>query len=172
MKKALPAFLLILFLFNAVGYYALFFFIRQQTRESVVSEIWSSSFDARDVKKIKYSSAEIQWTGTGEFRYHNELYDLVSEAKAGDGSILLYCLSDKKEDKLMTGLDEQIKGSAAPASDPPAKLVIKLTLPDFTIVDRLNISPGMSGSSMIYFESSASIILFTPARTSPPPRLA
>jgi hypothetical protein len=102
-KKAIAAFMLLIVLFNAMGYHVLFqvnrYLIRKEMRavtaakprKVVVLEIRNASSDP-DFQRIH----------SREFRYKGRMYDIVREVKKG-GVTTFYCLRDTKEENLLAG---------------------------------------------------------------------
>lgn|GEM_PF-367161 len=104
LKKILIYFILLLFLFNSMGYYFLFELNKHLARQEIQTLI------QRHPKKLMVltivnvaNDKEFQWIHKKEFRYKGEMYDIVREVKSGQTTVFI-CLHDVKESKLFAGL--------------------------------------------------------------------
>lgn len=110
MKKAVSIFLLVIFLFNAVGYYVFFKVVQHQIKSEIKKEI-KLNLNSSELTVIKFPLSEIRnihWLEKGkEFSYDNQMFDVVRRT-SNDGIITFYCINDKQEKKLFENLEEQI----------------------------------------------------------------
>lgn len=110
MKKILPAAFLLIFLFNAAGYYIAFKTEQFQIKEEIESEI-RSGLNPEQLTIItinKAAPSAVQWIEYGkEMRYKNDLYDVV-RSDEDKNTITYYCINDAKEDSLAAALNDHI----------------------------------------------------------------
>ncbi len=59
-------------------------------------------------KWITEGHPDLVWTEPDEFRYHGEMYDILSQEQRGD-TIWYYCHHDEEETALVNGLLEQLQ---------------------------------------------------------------
>lgn len=55
------------------------------------------------------------WTGTHEFRYHNEMYDVVGSMESNN-EIIYTCYQDEKEESIVSALIKKVKDPTGPLS--------------------------------------------------------
>ncbi len=111
MKKVLSILFIFIFLYNITGYFAVFKILQFKIRQEVEHEIKENPY-AKNIVIISIPNKEIaslRWTKQGkEFKYKNELYDIVRR-KSTKGKTIFYCFQDKKEKKLFTNLSHHIQ---------------------------------------------------------------
>jgi len=66
------------------------------------NELTLFTFSKNDFEK---GTARVHWIEADEFRFDEEMYDVVKNETKGD-SVYLYCLHDENESKLYTIIDE------------------------------------------------------------------
>lgn len=126
MKKAVPLFLLCIFLFNTVGYYIAFKAVQYEVKNEIRSEIKSGiKTDELIVLTIKKNDlSSIQWEESGtEMRYKGGMYDIVKSTQTPE-AIIFNCINDAKEESLFTNLDDHINVHVA--TNKPLKNAKKL----------------------------------------------
>ena len=110
MKSTVSFFLLIIFLFNTIGYFVVFKISQNQIRKEVKREIKMRLNDS-DLHTIVFNKNElrtINWVKTDKEFFHNkELYDIVRTSET-ETTITYYCINDKQEEQLFASLDEHI----------------------------------------------------------------
>lgn len=111
MKRLFAIIFLFIFLYQNMGYFALFWKeqsdIRAEARENI---------EKRKVPETAYTTIkipreqleEIIWIDEHEFRYKGELYDLVSQ-KVENGLVTIVGLNDKKEEQLIKKYEKEEK---------------------------------------------------------------
>jgi len=135
MKKAIPIFLVCIFLFNTLGYFIAFKAVQYAVKNEIKFQI-KSNLPITELTTItinKTHLATIEWKDNGkELIYNNEMYDVVRSNETAT-SITYYCIHDKKEKLLFTNLDDHInahiitdKPVKNPASKKLADHVVKL----------------------------------------------
>jgi|WetSurMetagenome_2_1015567.scaffolds.fasta_scaffold26078_3 hypothetical protein len=104
MKKLFAYILLLLFLFNSMGYYVVYEFNKMLVKRETRAIIRSNS---GKLIVIRVEDAEhhpgFARIDKDEFIYENRMYDVVSEKKEGDVTIFT-CIHDNKEERLVSGL--------------------------------------------------------------------
>lgn len=110
MKSTVSFFLLIIFLFNTMGYIVVFKISQNQIRKEVKREI-KMKLNESELQTIVFNKSElktINWVETDkEFIHHNELFDIVRTSET-ETTITYYCINDKQEEQLFANLDEHI----------------------------------------------------------------
>ena len=113
----------------------------------------------------------IQWEEEGkEFYLHGELFD-VAKIKKVAGKTFIYCINDKKEEKLLQDLAQTIKSQTDNnGSGKAGKYEIKFQITDLTIKNSEDIPVFDPPSSYRYFIYDAELLTsFTKIKV-PPPR--
>src|SRR4051812_34432885 len=101
--------LLLIFLYNSIGYFFIFKCVQSDIKKEVAQSIQSVpdhalkaiAFNKMDVKKINWIEAK------EEMRYNGEMYDVAKISETAD-SIIYYCMSDENEDRLYNELEEHV----------------------------------------------------------------
>ena len=104
MKNYIAIFLLIIFSLNVGGNYVIFKFQQHQARREIVKNIKSGIPD-RDLTTITVTGEnqhELVWENREEFRYNNMMYDVVHFEKIDKNITIYYCISDVKEQQLIS----------------------------------------------------------------------
>lgn len=173
MKSTVSFFLLIIFLFNTIGYFVVFKISQNQIRKEVKREIKMRLNDS-DLHSIVFNKNElkkINWVKTDkEFVFGNELYDIVRTTDTGT-TITYYCINDKQEEQLFTNLEEHINKHIA-SNKNHKKNTLKAYDDNNKISNGFKIELhsilGMQiEKSWSYNHNSESVFL---AKNSPPPR--
>ncbi len=172
MKKAVPLFLLCIFLFNTVGYYIAFKAIQYEVKNEIKSEIRSGiKTDELIILTIKKNDlAAIQWEESGtEMRYKGEMYDIVKSIKA-KAAIVYYCINDTKEESLFINLDNHINTHVA-ANKPlknSKKLIDNVVKLYFTCLHGLE--PNIVEPQHKFLDENLIFTSSTIEKNSPPPQ--
>jgi hypothetical protein len=106
-------FLLILFLFNILGYYMAFYYEHYQCREEMMDKILNKLPDNKFtiIKIHKDQPYLLKWSWeNNEFSYDNKMYDIVRKVTRND-SILYYCLNDLQEELLYSDFKDLLRSS-------------------------------------------------------------
>jgi hypothetical protein len=108
MKKSFSFLLVIIFLFNTMGYWFVFK-VNQSVIQSVMRGIINSGFHKEMYVLIKIdhpeSNPDFKMLDHDEFTYCGRLYDIVSESSHGT-TTWYYCINDKKEQRLIAGFEK------------------------------------------------------------------
>ena len=106
-KRIASILLLSLFLFNIVGYYFLFIITSSENRNEMQSNLLQSSLETIRIPKTEMADIIFK-DGGKEISFNGEMYDVKD--KSIDGNyIVFHCVNDKRETKLFTQLDKQVK---------------------------------------------------------------
>jgi hypothetical protein len=103
LKKVAPIFILIIFLFNSMGYYFLF-----EVNRAMVKREMSARLKRDGVKLTILSIADpskdqnFKRIESREILYHGKMYDVLKEVRR-EGVTLFYCIHDEKEQNLLAG---------------------------------------------------------------------
>lgn len=112
MKKYLTFFILVLFLFNIFGYYVPYLLLRSEIHTEMRRKLEGTSEDKALTKltfSLKGKSEKVEWKEEGkEFRYKDEMYDIVKTVMHKD-SITYLCLRDEDEENLIYNFSKLIK---------------------------------------------------------------
>jgi hypothetical protein len=176
MKKVLAALILIVFMFNIMGYYFVFSYNQYLVRREMKSQIRAGYFEeSLFVLNIINPSLnpDFKRIDKGEFRYKGKLYDIISEKNSGNMTTF-HCINDKNEEKLLAGFHHYFE--LASTQNNPAKArhaqallyhVIKLALTESLLIKPPQKTIELSFIIPLYPLSS---IFHSPA--SPPPKFA
>jgi hypothetical protein len=106
LKKLLTYIVLILFIYNLAGYYIVYKGWQKGIRQQIKYQI-GHGLKLSEIEVLAFSKADLQtktiileWENDDEFRYNNYMYDVVSSKETND-SIVLLCINDHKEKKLL-----------------------------------------------------------------------
>jgi hypothetical protein len=176
MKRVFAALILVLFMFNIMGYYFVFSYNQYLVRGEMKRFIKAGYFkDSYIVLRIAdpFSNPDFRRINKGEFRFRNKLYDIVSEKKEGNITIF-HCINDKNEEKLLSGFHRyleiaSVQNNPVKARHAEAMLyhLIKLALTENLVVQPPQPSVQISFINPIHPLSS----IFHPP-SSPPPKFA
>lgn len=113
MKKILAIFIVVLLLFNSMGYYIVFK-ATQYAIKKEIKNIIKQGVPDKDFSLIKVAAADFQkraaleWLDKKEFRYQGQMFDVVRYNTCND-TTYYYCINDKQEEKLFSNLDKLIE---------------------------------------------------------------
>lgn len=124
MKKFLSILFLFVFLYNVIGYYAMFGILQGINKAGIARSIADNSRD-KNIEIIEINKEhlpDLEYRGKDEIKYKGKLYDIVRSEVSND-FIRFYCINDKNEEHLFAKLLEHIiddigsipeKGSKSP----------------------------------------------------------
>ena len=105
LKRAFAFSLLILFLFNTLGYYFIFEFFKYHVKKEIQNSAHSGSASLTILKIMDLQhDPQFQRVERTEIRYKGSLYDVIKEAQNGRTTIF-YCIHDKKEEDLLATMN-------------------------------------------------------------------
>ena len=113
-KYLLTSVMIFLVISNGLIQFGMFEFFqgqhRIQTKDSIKNRIQDNRQVTFIVEKSAYENMQtgIDWKDSDEFRYKEEMYDILGTEVKGD-SVYLYCLLDSDETGLYTILDKLIE---------------------------------------------------------------
>ncbi len=118
MKRALPIFLLVLFITNTIGSVLLLIIDRHEIRKEVLK--WLVTADEhRQVTELQFdhvSFAKIRWIDKDrEFVLEGNLYDVVSISRLDGNKVMIRCYHDHPESQVHIKLGEAL-GLASPGN--------------------------------------------------------
>ncbi len=106
-RKILILAVLLLFLYNTTGYYLLFELRKSQIRKEIRAQMKKKSTEIVTLRIANpEQDPEFKRIHSREFRYRNEMYDILHQKKEG-GVTVFYCIHDKKETRLFNSLSRQ-----------------------------------------------------------------
>lgn len=119
-KRIASALLLALFLFNCIGYYAIFFTIQSENKAQMKKMVRNGKY-LETIRIHKSELKNIVFKDHGkEFIWNGEMYDIKNMKNEGDHVVFL-CINDKTEKMLIAGLKEQIRNNGGTDSYPNQK---------------------------------------------------
>lgn len=175
MRKVLSIVFLFVFLFNIIGYYPLFL-LRQQHIRSEIASIIENNLTSGKLVRFIFSDEELaglSWIKENEFRYKDEMYDIVFTKPAENGKSHLYCISDTKEKSLLTNLRSHISRETENGNSPQGKKQItgKPMLKDYCPPKNdFQFAPFLNHRN--YFSIDEHYVTVIIDRVSPPPKFS
>ena len=105
MKKLFTCLLLILFLFNTLGYYFIFECYKRHVRKEIQARANKNTVPLTILRIADIGfDREFQRIEKKEIRYKGSLYDVIREVQSGRTTIF-YCIHDKKEEALLAAMN-------------------------------------------------------------------
>lgn len=124
------------------------------------------SFSRQELESLK-------WLKENEFSYEDEMYDVVMKENSSDGQTFYYCFKDKKEKRLLAGLQQHIsrhiENDARVQKD--KQIVSKNLLKDYFFPDNA-IQFENTAIKFKFLLSDSHYNPFFPEIQSPPPKSA
>lgn len=134
MRRLFALVFISLYLYNIVGYLALFSVLQYQVRNEVKNMLKAGVSEKELVKfafhtpSLRNGIYQIQWIDKNEFRYDGRMYDVVRSTAAQD-TTYVFCINDTQENRLFENLDTHVQremdGSAKPGKFDAFKDVFK-----------------------------------------------
>lgn len=109
MRKLLASVLLVIVLWQLLGFAGYFEISRYQIRKEIKT-LLKNGVDKKDLINFDFTSTEyasLKWVKKNEFVYGDHFYDVVREEK-DKGSYSLQCISDDMETVLFAKLDQTV----------------------------------------------------------------
>ena len=108
-KKVFSTLLIIIFLYNVLGYFFVFAFKQSANKKFVKNELNKEKTNHLIVIKLSITDKKtFNWESDDEIRINNKLYDVISKKQNGN-ELILYCYNDTKEESLFASLENHIK---------------------------------------------------------------
>ncbi len=130
-KRLFSIFMLLIFLFNGIGYYGLFYLTRQQLQTDILHKLDAGTYTDSQTVTLKIPFAlPYQLTPdadyervNGDFRFQGDFYKLVKQKLVND-TLYIICIRDNEEKRLNTVVTDFIKiNHSLPASSKALKLL-------------------------------------------------
>ncbi len=122
MRKSASIILLLVLLFNMIGYRAWFYYAEKKSDASMEARLDNNQYDEKDLVTLTipldnpYQQEQKSFERTtGEISFEGKIYQLVKR-KVTDGNLILLCLSDTHKMVLNKAKSEMGNSSADPAS--------------------------------------------------------
>lgn len=115
MRKIVSIVLLLIFVYNPIGYVIVFKVLQNQVRHEIKQKIKQSVPDNElIIIAVPFDDDHcLMWTKPNkEFRFKGEMYDVVKIESRGN-QILYFCIHDFKESKLFAEIDHHIHNHIA-----------------------------------------------------------
>ena len=130
MKRILSFALLLIFLFNVVGYYGVYHFARKQLNAALLNRLDAEAYTEKETITLKLPVSipySVESNGyqrvNGSFRYNGEIFKLVKQ-KLEQDTLYIVCIRDHQEEKLSTLMADFVKASTdLPTSTNSLKLL-------------------------------------------------
>ena len=177
LKRLFTILLLAIFLFNVGGYYAIFWGLRYQAKQDLVSRLDSDSYanDETILIRIPMTLPYPMPVGyervNGEFEHNGEFFKLVKQKLEND-TLNIVCIRDHKEKQLFGAFKDFIKlSNDLPTTDSQhAILLLSKLLKDYgPLLDLEIIScEGWCKESSMYYQNAALLSQDRPVHSPPP----
>jgi hypothetical protein len=174
MKRFFSCTFLFLYLYNIVGYLAVFSVVKYRVREEVKAvlkgtvphhELLTLTFHTESLLRGEYA---LQWIEPHEFRYNGSMYDIIQTSVDRDSTSYV-CINDVQEERLFAHLDNHVQrhmgDSGQPAKFDSFKDVFKDSLTrSQTLIAVLPLAGIVPAMSNIVFHPFVPDGLFHPPR--------
>jgi hypothetical protein len=114
-KKIVPILLIVVLLFNVLGYYGLFLGLRLKTTQDLIQRLdddrysEAETFTLRLPMAIPYQSGQDEYQRVdGEIEHNGEYFRLVKQKLAND-TLYIVCLKDTKSGRVRQALNDYVK---------------------------------------------------------------
>lgn len=134
MRRLFALVFIFLYLYNIVGYLALFSVLQHRVQNEVKNMLKAGVSEKELVQfafhtpSLDNGTYQVQWIETNEFRYEKNMYDVVHSSTMYD-TTYFFCIDDTQEKRLFENLDSHVQremdGSAQPGKFDPFKDVFK-----------------------------------------------
>ena len=173
MKRLFAIILLLLFLFNTLGYYLVFsynqFVLRTEIRTLIKSHLFDNACAVLQIDDPLHNK-DFRRLNEEEFRYKGVLYDIVSEETNSSG-LTIRCIIDCQEDNLIAGFShsqEFLNGQNTSASSKYAAAMLRHVI-TLALVESSFVQPQQTSSDIRYFMNTFSIFSIMYPPLYPPP---
>ena len=129
MKRSIPVFLSLLFLYSSCGFYLL-----QVARIHHCRLIFSSKRSSRNSKILILTPDSYKQTSADEIIFEGKMYDVIKKVVQGN-KMIFQVVADEKEDHIIASIHEQIKSfcdSFMKKPGTPVKNIVKSIDKDFS----------------------------------------
>lgn len=177
MKRALAIFFLLIFLFNAGGYYAVFWAFHYQAENNLMQRLDAGHYTAEEEITISipislpYPIHQNDYERTtGEFEYKGEHYKLVKQKLEGN-TLLLVCVRNVQANKLKLAMSDYSKTlNDLPTQSKQTLSLLGKLFKDFTSASNIAFA-GSAGKTIHFRDTEKSFNLLSQYYpiVSPPP---
>ena len=114
MRRFFALIFLSLYLYNIVGYLAVFSVIQYRIRSEVKKQLKESVPDSQlhhlsfHTAALERGEYRVQWIEDHEFRYEGQMFDIVRSFAANDTTYFV-CINDVQEERLFEHIDNHVK---------------------------------------------------------------
>lgn len=182
LKKTAAILLIVIFLFNIVGYRLAFNYLENKATQRLEQRIDAGQYSDNQLLEIKIPLKIPYYTGTkyevcyGETQFNGEHYRYVKRKVSGD-TLYLLCLPHKEKDNIAMAKTDFVKSvNDVQNNNSPQKQgqpsVIKIILSEFLQQQKLNdLSLELSVLQHLYSQNSNLITQFDPQTAAQPPEM-
>jgi hypothetical protein len=123
-KRIVAIILLSCLFLTILGYHIVFRIHLSEIRAEMKQRLrYSSSKDALVLVLDKEESSQVEWENKHEFRYQNEMYDVIDQRREGS-HLVIRCIPDEKEKELLEAYEKIAqKNNNSPAQTSLIKLI-------------------------------------------------
>ncbi|MES1218590.1 MAG: hypothetical protein ABUT20_24010 [Bacteroidota bacterium] len=177
MKKSFAILLLLSLSFYITGYH-LFFQMRQWQIKSAVKRKLQQDISNQNTEQFVFSLTEQkgeaipEWEGDDEFRMNGEMYDVL-ERKIENGKIIVRCISDKEETRLIKEYRDISGNDFGGSSKKGTVLLLKLINTLYVTGFNYGYDDNLYHSRMAYRIDHTNSLAFTVSEVlTPPPQVS
>jgi len=179
MRQLISISLIILLLFNVMGYYGLFFGLNYQNKQQIIHRLNASAYNDAQTVTIKIPMAIPYATGSeeyervdGEFEHEGEFYHMVKQRHVND-TLYIVCIKDAQSKRIDQAMDNYAKTFSDKPVDGKSNDKLTITLIKEYLTTSVVIKHISSGwildvsnpTSLVTFKSS-----YSPSFVHPPER--
>jgi len=177
MKRALPIVLLIIFLFNQVGYYGVHWLALQHHQTKTLLKLDNNDvagFETTTLRiplNVPYPTATPEYERIeGSFEHHGEHYKLVRQKLEND-TLYVVCIRDVNEERLQNSLHDFIKLSHDNTASSKTLKLLSSFCKDFHHTYEPGLQPASGWSlALCHLHTSSALQPGTRTIHAPPPR--
>ncbi|HEY5749442.1 MAG TPA: hypothetical protein VIU12_25415 [Chryseolinea sp.] len=181
MKRSFSIFLLLVFLFNVVGYYPVFWGLKYRARIEMNQRLDDENYNTEETVTIKipltvpYNTFGQDYERmTGSFEHRGEFFNLIKQKLEKD-TLYIVCIKDHKEKQLHAAMTDFIKLSTdIPTSSQQTLKLLSGLIKDYIPTTPQALTQNRQGQSLTYGATPDFNLLANnlPVPTPPPDRLA
>ena len=178
MKKAFAITLLVLFVFQFVGYYFIYVGLRYHAKSELMTRLDTKDYSSEETITLKIPFTLPYWMDSreyervnGEFQYQGEFYHLV-EQKLEKDTLYVVCIKDASETRLHEAMTDYVKlTNDIPASSQKSVKLFGSLMKDYVkgnAAEILEIQQGWSQANMFGNPSYQLLNIASPVFSPPP----
>lgn len=181
MKRVLSIVLVVVFLFNVIGYYGIYVAMLSQARTALNEKIDSDQYKDDQTVTIKipltlpYPGQQDEYQRVeGDFEHQGEFYKLVKQKYLND-TLYVVCIKNIEEKKAFKVFSDLVKlstdQSSSPTNSQNAKTIVNIIKDYNPVVEQIHLAPRQVIDLAISFTFFSTTILSQDlAVFSPPPK--